>query len=148
MNRDFRTSNNWSFVYAEFLAKVSNVPLVVVCPFLTSFGEMGLNQYRFHVENLKVVEKELKGLNIGFVVEPSKCGNATTKQLLEVCAKYEPIAIVTDFFPLRLPTSILTDLGNSLDSIKGGGDIPLYQVDSANIVPCWVASPKKEVGAR
>jgi deoxyribodipyrimidine photo-lyase len=31
---------------------------------------------------------------------------------------------------------------------KGAGRIPLVQVDAHNVVPCWVASPKLEYGAR
>jgi deoxyribodipyrimidine photo-lyase len=50
-------------------------------------------------------------------------------------------SLVTDFDPLRIKKQWKQD-------ITGKIEIPFYEVDAHNIVPCRIASPKQEYGAR
>jgi deoxyribodipyrimidine photo-lyase len=47
---------------------------------------------------------------------------------------------VTDFDPLRVKREWKMKVADTID-------IPLYEVDAHNIIPCWVASSKQEYGA-
>lgn len=51
--------------------------------------------------------------------------------------------LVTDYSPLRLARQWK-------DAVAGGlpAGVPLHEVDAHNVVPVWVASDKREVGAR
>ena len=50
-------------------------------------------------------------------------------------------ALVKDFDPLRIKTQWAGSVAKEID-------IPYYEVDAHNIIPCWSASPKQEFGAR
>ena len=49
-------------------------------------------------------------------------------------------ALIADFDPLHIKREWK-------ESVKDAIDIPFYEVDARNIVPCWIASPKQEYGA-
>jgi deoxyribodipyrimidine photo-lyase len=49
-------------------------------------------------------------------------------------------ALITDFDPLRLKKAWEKSV---LDRV----DVPFYEVDAHNIIPCWIASPKQEFAA-
>ena len=51
--------------------------------------------------------------------------------------------MVVDFSPLRISSKWLENVISSIPS-----NVPVVQVDSHNIVPCWVASDKLEYAAR
>eukprot|EP01048_Picozoa_sp_COSAG05_P036396 COSAG05_NODE_16373_length_347_cov_1.221774_1_plen_55_part_01 len=51
-----------------------------------------------------------------------------------------------DFSPMRIGTVWRKQLAASLRELLP--TCTLSEVDAHNVVPCWVASPKKEYGAR
>ena len=55
------------------------------------------------------------------------------------------LAVVCDMSPLRYTQEWTKVQAAPLLSAL---NVPLYQVDAHNIVPVWMASPKREVGAR
>jgi deoxyribodipyrimidine photo-lyase len=59
--------------------------------------------------------------------------------------KHKAMAVITDFSPLRVSLGWVKSVSERLDS---SSVCPLYQVDAHNIIPCWIASPKLEYGAR
>ena len=61
-------------------------------------------------------------------------------ELPEFLRKYGAGGLVTDFDPLRLKRQWKEAVAKKLD-------IPFFEVDAHNIVPCWVASDKQEYGA-
>lgn len=48
--------------------------------------------------------------------------------------------LITDFSPLRIKRAWEESIARKID-------IPFYQVDAHNIVPCWIASSKQEYSA-
>ena len=48
---------------------------------------------------------------------------------------------MTDFDPLRVKQEWRR-------AVAAAVDIPVFEVDAHNVVPCWLASPKQEFAAR
>jgi deoxyribodipyrimidine photo-lyase len=140
MNRDQRVQDNWAMVAGCKLAKIKKVPLKVVFGCFPTFGSMSTRQYNFMFEGLKEVEKELIDLRIPFEVV---CGDPGV-EVLKYAKSSNPVAVLTDFFPLRNCNDWNTAVASGLDSVS----VPLIQIDAHNVVPAWLASDKQEVGAR
>lgn len=137
MNREIRVNDNWSLIYASELAKKNNTFLIVVYNLTPSFLGGGLRQLMFKIQGLKEVEKTLLEKNIPlFIVN----GESTEEEILKLVKKYQIGTIVTDFYPLKISR-------NWVNNILKKINIPFFEVDSHNIVPCWVASNKQEFGA-
>ncbi|ELT97477.1 hypothetical protein CAPTEDRAFT_152478 [Capitella teleta] len=139
MSRDQRVQDNWALLYSQKLALDLEVPLYINFCLVPKFLEATIRQFGFMLKGLQEVEKECKSLRISFHLH---LGHATD-HLPQFVEDHNIGAIVTDFCPLRVPTKWVTDLVKSLPD-----EIPLFQVDAHNIVPCWEASPKQEYGAR
>lgn len=137
MNREIRVNDNWSLIYAFELAQKNNTSLIVVYNLDPAFLGGGLRQLIFKIQGLKEVEKKLLEKNIPFILVD---GKNTEEEIVKLIKKYKAGALVTDFYPLKTPMSWVNNLLKKID-------IPLFEVDSHNIVPCWIASPKQEFGA-
>ncbi|KAK0048843.1 deoxyribodipyrimidine photo-lyase [Biomphalaria pfeifferi] len=139
MSRDQRTQDNWAFLYAQRLALKLKVPLYVCFCLRPQFLEATIRQFGFMMKGLAIVEKECRDLDISFYLllgEASHCIPPFLKS-------HNIGGVVTDFAPLRTPMKWVENLKKNLPK-----EIPFCQVDAHNIVPCWVASPKLEYGAR
>lgn len=137
MNRDQRTQDNWALLYAQELALEYKVPLIVVFNLVSDYLGGGLRQFEFKTKGLQEIERSLADKNIPFFVVH---GKDTDKQLIKLFTEKEAGAIVTDFCPLRVSQEWIKYLLQHLQ-------IPLFQVDAHNIVPCWIASAKQEFAA-
>lgn len=140
MLRDQRVQDNWAMIRAQQLAAKEELPLHVCYCLVVPKSELStLRHYAFLLKGLQEVAKDCKRLNIQFHL---LCG-APGEVLPGFVSDRGFGAVVTDFSPLREPQQWLKEVKKSLSK-----DIPLIQVDSHNIVPCWVASPKLEYSAR
>ncbi|XP_015522462.2 deoxyribodipyrimidine photo-lyase isoform X1 [Neodiprion lecontei] len=139
MFRDSRVQDNWAFLFAQKTAIKNRLPLHVCFCVLPKFLGATIRHYKFHLAALKQVELECKNLNVNFHLLRGEPNDV----ILKFVEKYDMGAVITDFFPLRLPLSWVDDLKKKLPE-----DIPLCQVDAHNIVPCWEASDKLEYSAR
>lgn len=139
MWRDQRVQDNWALLYAQRMALKQEIPLVVCFCLPSKYLHSTFRQYSFMIKGLQQVEKELASLNINFHMllgEPNV--------VLPDFVKSENIGgIIADFTPLRKPIKWLNDVMDKLPK-----NVPVCQVDSHNIIPCWQASPKLEYGAR
>ncbi|XP_052830650.1 deoxyribodipyrimidine photo-lyase isoform X1 [Octopus bimaculoides] len=139
MVRDQRVQDNWAMLFAQRLALKEKTSLHVCFCVVVPFLEATKRHYDFLLNGLKEVEKECCNLDIQFHLlkgDPSSEVSSLVKEL-------NIGAVVTDFSPLRLPRKWLTDLTENLPKNVG-----LCQVDTHNIVPCWITSEKQEYGAR
>lgn len=137
MHREFRTQDNWSLIHARLEALKHQVPVAVVFCLSPSFLDATLRHYDFLLRNLEQVHAALQHNNIGFILgmgEPAVVMN-------QLCQQFKPGLVVTDFDPLRIKQTWVHAL---LAHSRVAVDI----VDSRNIVPCWLASAHREVGAR
>lgn len=171
MNRDVRTVDNWALLFAQNLAVRYEVPLRVVYtlpppppPAEKEDEEGGGDESAppnptelsiterhatFLLDGLQIVAKELSLKNVPFDILCPDSRDTVGSTIHSYCTasthNNDALAVVTDFSPLRLPRTYTEDQATPLLDTSS---IPLYQVDAHNIVPVWMASPKREVGAR
>lgn len=136
MSRDQRAADNWALIHAQETALERKLPLMVVFCLAPCYLGAAIRQYGFMLRGLAAVEERLSGLGIPFCL----LIGTPPEEIPRFVEEHGVSALVTDFNPLR---------------IKQGWDeavaarlrIPFRVVDSHNIVPCRVASPKQEYGA-
>ncbi len=136
MSRDMRLNDNWALLHAQDLGLELEAPLVVVFCLTAPFLGASLRHYAFMTEGLRELERDLKELNIDFVLLTGK----PDEELPRYCNKKQAAALVTDFSPLRLSRDWKEKIAKMID-------IAFIEVDAHNIIPCRVASPKLEYAA-
>jgi deoxyribodipyrimidine photo-lyase len=136
MSRDQRSRDNWALLYAQELSFEKKVPLLVVFCLVPHFLGATLRQYAFMIRGLREVEQNLKNKNIPFYCLFGDPEN----QLPSFIKKVDAADLIIDFDPLRPKT-------NWKKAVADRITIPFWEVDAHNIVPCWIASPKREFGA-
>jgi deoxyribodipyrimidine photo-lyase len=137
MSRDQRTRDNWALLFAQEKALRERQPLAVVFCLVPTFLNATTRQYRFMLKGLQEVEKGLREKGIPFYL----LSDAPERQMPLFIREHGIGALVTDFDPLRTKRAWKKDVADNCE-------IPIYEVDAHNIVPCWKASPKQEFAAR
>lgn len=136
MSRDQRVLDNWALLFSQKLALSQRAPLVVVFCLVPEFLGATIRQYDFMLKGLQEVEERLLEKQISFFLR-----SGAPEQTVPALAKHlDASAVVNDFDPLKIKRSWKKIVANKLE-------VPLYEVDAHNIVPCWLASPKQEYGA-
>ncbi len=133
MSRDQRVADNFALLAAQRDALERQLPLVVLFKLYPQVANRVQQQYQFMLRGLEQVESQLARLNIPLLVR--------TGNLVETLTSLRPAAIYFDFSPLRGPQALRKRVAQRRDA-------PVYEVDTHNIVPIWVASGKQEYGAR
>lgn len=136
MSRDQRVLDNWALLFSQELALTQKTPLVVAFCLVSEFLGATIRQYGFMLKGLQEVEKRLREKHVPFFLR-----SGSPEETIPALAKdLDASAVVTDFDPLKIKRSWKNLVSNKLE-------VPLYEVDAHNIVPCWLASPKREYGA-
>jgi deoxyribodipyrimidine photo-lyase len=136
MNRDQRVHDNWALLHAQHIAAEFNVPVFVLHIIPEEYPPIALRQYGFMLRGLQKVEVDLKKFNIQFSVY-----TGSHVKIMEHLVNRNKIGcLVTDFSPLRDHQGALSKLVHRLP-------VNIIEVDSHNIVPCWIASDKQEYAA-
>ncbi len=136
MSRDQRVGDNWALFYARELAQKHDSYLAVAFCLAPQFLGATGRQYSFLLQGLREVEKNLHALNIPFYLllgDPSK-------EIPHLLTEIGAGALVCDFSPLRQSREWKA-------AVASETEIPFYEVDAHNIIPCWHASPKQEWAA-
>jgi deoxyribodipyrimidine photo-lyase len=136
MSRDQRARDNWALIYAQEIALKNKKPLIVIFCLQSKFLGALYRNFEFMLEGLRLVEASLNELNISFIIlvgEPE----VILSQFIE---DNRIGLVVMDFSPLRIKR-------NWIENLKDNIKITLCEVDAHNIIPCWVASDKKEYAA-
>jgi deoxyribodipyrimidine photo-lyase len=136
MSRDQRVNDNWALIFAQNLALERKQPLIVIFCLVSNFLNATIRQYDFMLAGLQEVERKLQKYNIPFLLlsgEPDRL-------IPEFIKSVEAGALVTDFDPIKIKRKWK-------DDVLGNINIPFYEVDAHNIVPCFYVSPKEEFGA-
>ena len=136
MSRDQRSEDNWALLFAQEVALESRVPLAVIFCLVPEYLGATIRQYGFMVKGLKEVEERLAEKNIPFFLLTGTPG----VEIPLFLDSRKAGALVADFNPLRIKREWNRGVVEKID-------IPLYEVDAHNIVPCRVASQKPEFGA-
>ncbi len=136
MSRSQRLYDNWSVEFARLLADEKGAGFGIVFTLVPEFLKATIRQYGFMLKGLKKVEALCGENNVPFTILPGLPQDV----LPDFINENNVSALVCDFDPLRVKRMWKRDLAKKIT-------IPLYEVDSHNIVPCLYASPKEEWGA-
>ena len=136
MSRDQRIHDNWALLFALHLAKETGKGLITAFALQPDFLEAAYRQYGFMLKGLMKLEPEFERLNIPFTILLGK-----PEEVIPVFVNDNNIsAIVSDFDPLKIKRIWKREVAKNIN-------IPFYEVDAHNIVPCLFASQKEEYGA-
>ncbi len=136
MSRDQRMEDNWALIYSLELSKQRDSYAIVIFCLTPDFSETINRTLKFMVDGLKVVFRNLINKNIPVYLLQ---GDPTTV-IPPFIKQMNASILVTDFDPLLTKRQWKTSVGETLSA-------PIITVDSHNIVPCSIASPKQEFGA-
>lgn len=136
MSRDQRTRDNWAMTFAQELAVELKSPLGVMFCLAPDFLEATIRQYGFMLKGLSDVERNLKMLNIPFIL----LRGTPEIEIPRFLHQNDIAALVTDFDPLTIKRRWKETIAQEIN-------LSMYEVDAHNIVPCRIASPKQEFGA-
>jgi deoxyribodipyrimidine photo-lyase len=136
MSRDQRAHDNWALLFAQEKAIKEQASLGVVFCLVPQFLGATLRQYSFMLKGLEEIEKSLEGKNIPFFL----LLGSPEEEIPEFFENQRVSTLISDFDPLRLKRKWKEDVSNRIN-------IPFYEVDAHNIIPCWEASPKREFAA-
>lgn len=136
MSRDQRVHDNWALLFAQEMALEQKTSLGVIFCLVPQFLGATIRQYGFMLQGLQETERKLNEKNIPFFL----ILGSPEQEIPKFAAQNEISALVTDFDPLRLKKTWKKGVLNRIE-------IPVYEVDAHNIIPCWIASPKQEFAA-
>ena len=136
MSREQRVADSWPLLFAQELALKRKSPLVVLFCISPQFLGATSSQYKFMLKGLKEVETGLAEFDIPFFL---LYGDPAEK-IPQFIRSHEAGTLVSDFSPLRIKMQWLKSIASEVN-------IPFYEVDGHNIVPCWQASAKQEWAA-
>ena len=137
MHRNFRFKDNWALVHARTEAMRRQAPLAVVVCVVPEFLDAAQRQYEFFLKGLEEVSSSLAGDKIPFLLLQGE----PPAELHKLCIDLQPCLVVTDFDPLRIKKQWF-------DAFLKTHPCPVHEVDSRNVVPCWIASDHREFSAR
>mgnify|MGYP000642787670 CR=1 FL=1 len=136
MSRDQRIDDNWALIFAQELAFRHKEDLIIVFTLVDNFLNASVRHFSFMLKSLENEAKKSFSLNIPFVLLN---GNPPEK----ICHFIENIkagALVTDFDPLKIKKGWKQEVNKKIN-------IPFFEVDAHNVVPCRFISNKEEFAA-
>jgi deoxyribodipyrimidine photo-lyase len=136
MSRDQRVHDNWALIYAQKLAIEKKKPLSVVFNLVPDFLEATIRQYGFMLKGLQEVESELGRYNIPFCL----LQGSPELEIPNFIKLNNASILVSDFDPLRVKRIWKKEVAKRIE-------IPFYEVDAHNVVPCLYVSNKTEFAA-
>jgi deoxyribodipyrimidine photo-lyase len=132
MSRDQRTDDNHALLAAQRHALAGKLPLVVAFIVYPSVRGRAREHFSFLLDGLDDVAAALAAHEIPFVLRTS---------LDHLVRDFAPAAIYVDFSPLRGPRALRARLADT-------AGVPVFEIDTHNIVPAWITSDKLEFAAR
>jgi deoxyribodipyrimidine photo-lyase len=136
MSRDQRTRDNWALLFAQEQARQAKAPLQVVFCLVPEFLGANRRHYDFMLQGLREVERALAEKAIPFRLLPGPPQEVLPRYIQQIRAG----CLVADFDPLQVKRWWKSRVAEKIE-------IPFFEVDAHNIVPCWTASSKQEYGA-
>lgn len=138
MSRDIRTIENHALLAAQQHAMAVQQPLIVL---FVGYDTAPVNRAQEHIgfllNGLDDVATELRSKAIPLILRVGQPVSVWCDVVKQCAAS----AVYFDFSPLTGPLK-------AKQAFAKAAEVPVYEVDTHNAVPVWVASPKQEVGAR
>jgi deoxyribodipyrimidine photo-lyase len=136
MSRDQRADDNWALLFAQERALARGVALGVVFCLVDRFLGASPRHFAFMMDGLRETADALAAKAIPFFLLHGDPG----REIPDFARKHKVGELVTDFDPLRIKRQWRQRITGSLA-------IPFVEVDAHNVVPCRIASRKREFGA-
>ncbi len=136
MSRDQRADDNWALIYAREMAERLNKGLSVIFCLSPDFLGATLRQYGFMLRSLIEVKSRLENIGIKFNL---LIGNPKD-EIPDFLNENRASILIADFDPLRIKREWKEGVSSKIT-------IPMHEVDTHNIVPCFHVSSKIEFGA-
>ncbi|HCX65484.1 MAG TPA: deoxyribodipyrimidine photolyase, partial [Eubacteriaceae bacterium] len=136
MSRDQRTKDNRALLYAQKIALEYRLPLAVAFFYDENYPFNRAIFRDFMLSGLTQVKKDLQGYCIDMHLFKGKADQLLPAYLKQTRASL----LVSDFSPLKTALSWKEQVNRVIT-------IPHHECDGRNIVPCFVASDKKEYAA-
>ncbi len=136
MSRDQRLHDNWAVYFAQQLANEKKENFCIVFCLVPNFLEATIRQYGFMLKGLQELEEEAGKYNIPFFLLTGNPENEIPKFIKEKNISN----LISDFDPLKIKRIWKRNVARKID-------IPFYEVDAHNIVPCLHVSSKLEFAA-
>ncbi len=111
-------------------------PLIVLFCLDLNYPSANLRHFDFLLRGLRELQKLLAKYTISFLLLQGD----PTRTLPTFLENNDPALLVMDFDPLQIKQQWK-------NSILHHCNLPVYEVDAHNIVPCWMASDKREYAA-
>lgn len=134
--RDLRIQNNWALHYAQQLAIEHGRKLRVLFVLYPDYIGAGERQYVFMFQALKEFEAELEKRNIPFEVVFGLDIEVLNREIQQGNIG----AVITDFSPLRRNQEWKNLFAQN-------AKVPVYEVDTHNVIPAKILSQKLEFAA-
>ena len=136
MSRDQRAADNWALLWAQQEAMSRDKGLQVIFCHNPVDGFITARHALFALKGLAELQQTFISYNIDFIMlegDPVE----TIPYHLKKCDGH---VLAIDFSPLRRKRRQLVCICERIS-------LPIYEIDSHNIIPAWVISDKKEYGA-
>jgi deoxyribodipyrimidine photo-lyase len=135
-SREQRAADNWALLEAGDRARAAGAPLLVVFCLSPTFPGATCRHYDFLLAGLAETERTLRDHGIPLILLTGD----PARTLPDFLTAIEAGCCVTDFDPMRIKQAWKR-------AAAASAPCPLHEVDAHNVVPCFVASPKKEYSA-
>ena len=139
MSREQRVQDNYGIRALLLHAKNKNLLPIVFFNLYLDIKLRSQNQLLWMIENLELIENTLNNLGVLFILNIVNQTNKT-EQIVKELLKHKPDAIYLDCHVLKGPRGLNEKISQKIN-------VPVYEVDSRNIVPVWLASLKEEYQA-
>ncbi len=136
MSRDQRAMDNWTLLHAQQFAADRGSHVMVAFCLVPSFLGATARQYDFMLDGLRETSATLHEYGIPFWL----LTGAPAEQIPRFLEEHDAGALVVDFDPLRVKREWRRQVAEIVE-------VPVHEVDAHNVVPCRVASDKKEYAA-
>lgn len=133
-SRDQRVNDNIALNFAINLANTKKIPVIVVFIFNSKVRYRIYQHYEFMLKGLVQLSKDLNSRDIDFYFYFGEYKNFFEN------IKTDVDSLIFDFSPLRGHRNRINFVLNNLNC-------NVYEVDTHNIIPVWIASNKEEFGA-
>lgn len=132
MSRDQRVEDNWALLYAMDVAHSMDERLIVTFCLVPEYMGATWRQYAFMIRGLKEIRLDLLRLGIGFELLLGQ----PWIELPSFLHENNVSSLITDFDSVRIKIEWKK-------KVIGGTNVPTYEVDAHNIVPCWAVAGRK-----
>lgn len=136
MSRDQRARDNWTLLFAQEIALEMRQPLTVVFCLTDSYLGATKRHYAFMIKGLIEVEETLWQKNIPFHIIQGDPSTAIPRYV----NAFNVSKLVTDFDPIKIKRQWKDNVAENIHC-------SFFEVDTHNIVPCWITSQKQEYNA-